>query len=218
MPQTPEPPATDLPGVTVQGQRRPAGSMQPFPAISLPDPLPTSDATIEPDDSTGPSLCDDPEAREEVNADAAAAKFMRMVKAAIIAAGESFADREYGALLVRQADGSIDVVGFAPGPGGGYGPPVDLTGINPADVVGYVHTHPSGGGASVPDWRDVYNYLYNQGTAANGDMRNLRMYVGTEVNQYNSSTRYLHVWKGGDWGSYDQLFEVNQEGEPCPVS
>jgi len=164
------------------------------------------------------SPCDDPAQREEIDADAAAAKFMRMVAAAIIASGESFATREYGALLVRQADGSIEVVGFAPGPGGGYGPPVDLTGINPADVVGYVHTHPSGGIISGPDWTEVYAYLYNQGTAANGDMTNLRMYVGTEVNQYEASTRYLHVWKGGNWGSTDPLYEVNQEGQPCPGS
>lgn len=209
----PDPPTDELPGVTVTGHRR-SELTQSFPSQPPPPYVPDV-AVIEPF-PPDPGPCDDPATREEYDADAAAARAMKKILQEIARKGEVFATREYGALIYRNPDGSVDFVRLEPGPGGGYGPPIDISGLDPSQILGYVHSHPGGTGyPSSADWTGTFTSLYNQGTAVGGDMSNLRLYIIRQISSYLDVKTEMYVYKGGDQSALTEGIEVNPEGRPC---
>lgn len=149
--------------IVVTGQRRPSGSMEPFPAPTIPDPTPPGMYDeidpMDPGDQTF-DPCGDPESRKDWDRDAAAAETVKDLKeyAQDYPADDErgFPSREYGAVLWELPDGSI-VHGpitygeqtfqeAAQTDEGRSGVTLDWTRPSQGAVpIGTVHSHPPGG-------------------------------------------------------------------------
>lgn len=126
--------------------------MEPFPPQPPPPYVPDV-AVIEPEDpELGP--CDDAQSREEVDADAAAAKALEEFKAWASRSNEPLELREYWAYLYRTPNGEIAVSN--PVRGDPYTATVDpwtaeaFEGVPVRDIVGFIHNHPGAGPNQAP--------------------------------------------------------------------
>lgn len=138
--------------IVVTGQRRrPGGS---FPMISKgnpsgdnPDEYPENPDGGTPDPYFNP--CEDPVQRYEWDMDAAAARGKAKLVVKRTEMGDTnFNVREYGAWLYRTADGRIEAgpahVGSLFSNGGNGQVPIPFGDIDPATIVGSVHSHSVG--------------------------------------------------------------------------
>jgi len=143
--------------LVIRGQRRPAFQPSiPFPIHPDPDLSPPPGGLDDELDGNSPleNPCADPEARREWDTDAAAASARSQFLArAASDENTSLAYRERAAVLYRRPDGSIAVGPIAEGPPMTGSVTLDLTGINPKDVVGFIHVHPGTNSPSPADWQ-----------------------------------------------------------------
>ncbi|MFY0400808.1 hypothetical protein [Brevundimonas naejangsanensis] len=223
-------PATPVDDVVVRGQRRPNGSTNPFPPEPSNDPpLPGQDATIEPEE--GFHACDNPATREDWDTDAAARQARQAIEAAAAAAGEAgLTYRERGVWLLRQANGTI--VASQPWDGALFQPGViptttfSFAGINPKDIVGFVHNHDVG--MHAPSYDPVSNYGDAQAldaiaaavTSAGGNGDDVRMYIVAQTNganPYNKITVYTKANAHSSAQSGSVGPEVNPNATFCPI-
>lgn len=103
------------------------------------------------------------------------------------ASGLDWMHNERGALIVRNEDGSYELVNLRVGPSvfSSQGAQVqpDHTGINPANIVGFVHNHPSDGWLSAPD-HAVANFYQNLIWQYGGNQE-FRMYLINNMKEIN---------------------------------
>lgn len=176
-----------------------------------------------------PHPCDNPDTALEWNVDAAAAKaakeFARL--AGERSPPENLNDREWGAFLYRNSDGSIRIGPINSGTGftnGGNGSVTLIRSGSDADIVGFVHSHRSGShfpsdgpiNPDAPADLEVFEGLIQ--TTGNPD---LRMYIVAEnqgpagfrpynqINIYNSSNA-VSARANNEHGP-----EVNPEAKSC---
>jgi proteasome lid subunit RPN8/RPN11 len=107
---------------------------------------------------------------------------------------------ERGALIIRNDNGGYELVNLRVGPSvfSGEGAQVqpDHTGINPANIVGYVHNHPSDGWLSAPD-HAVANFYQNL-IWQYGGTQEFRMYLINNLKE-------IKVWDVDSMYSLDGL-------------
>jgi hypothetical protein len=186
---------------------------------------------LEPAENTDPNYiadpCADPDTALEWNADATAAEatkeFARL--AAEQVPPETLNDREWGAYLYRQSNGSIRLGPInhgLPFSSGGIGSVALIESGPPDDIIGSVHSHGSG------------NHLPSSGTVDQpGDMQNLtgmiaytgnssfRMYIVAQnqgpsgFSQYNQINVYDQSNAQASRDSFTNGPEVNPNGTPC---
>lgn len=111
--------------------------------------------------------------------DAMARQALDNFKAAAALLGEDFAHRERSYFVVRNDDGSYALTGYSEGPSvfsadGAMVIPNDA-GLNPLNVVGFIHNHPSGTTMSGPD-RDLLN-IYQNWIWENGGSQEFKMWM-----------------------------------------
>lgn len=231
-------PPTDYPGdVWAVGQRRqPGGTFPPGSGAGSGSPGDSGGVEpelIDPDGSgpDGPGLdpCLDPATALDWNADAAAAaaaaEFAR--QAADRTPPEDLNTREWGAYLYRNPDGSVRVgpVNFGPPfTFGGNGTVTLIEGGSMTDVVGFVHSHNSGG--HLPSDGNPINpgdlQVLDSLIAASGNS-SLRMYIvaPSQGPAGHVPTNQINVYNSTNARSARDSFtpgpEVNPEGQPCPA-
>lgn len=217
--------ATNLGEIVVVGQRRrndgsfptrgggTGGGGNNDTGVPQQDEVDPGDFT--PDDEQDP--CRDPVKALEWNADAAAARALRRMKED--ANDPLLDDRERCMVLVRNESGNVDAVNLDVGLPRGGTCDFNLDGVNPANLVGLIHSHPgSGPYPSGPDRYEVYPYFQNLVAQAGGPSRGLRFYmVGThsrnqpprlQINIYNETNM--------DGDEDNPGPEVNPDAIPCP--
>lgn len=234
-----DPPA-ELDEVVITGQRRQPNGLFPAPSGGG-GGLPGDDGGIHQDeldpDNPGPGPsppdpCSNPDTALDWNADAAAAEALRRMLETVAALDDSthhLANREYGAMICEQSDGTLSISPIQWGD-----PTFDENGtwlnpgVQPTVEVNFnacgagslplamIHSHPSTGvGGGVPSANDVtWVAAIN---AARGD--NLgRIYL---VSIGDAATPY-RIWVYDETNAEDASLsgepkdEVNPEGEPCP--
>lgn len=215
-------------------QRRAPGGTFPSPAGAgggggVPDIIGVEQDEVELNPELPPTHpCGDPETALEWNADAAAAAAAREFTKRAEAQDEDLNTREWGAFLYRNADGSVRVGPINSGPEfqfGGNGT-VPLIEDGPrSDIVGFVHSHNSGGhlpsSGNDVEPGDIQVLDFWIGESQNASMR---MYIVApnqgpagyepynQINVYNSTNarEARNTFTNGP--------EINPEGEPCPGS
>ncbi|MEN5176324.1 hypothetical protein [Brevundimonas diminuta] len=225
-------PATPVDDVVVRGQRRQNGSADPFPSLpTIPDLPPGHHAERDPIDPLEPNPCDNPSTREDWDTDAAARQARQAIEAAAAAAGEpGLTYRERGVWLLRQANGTI--VASQPWDGAIFQPGViptttfSFAGINPKDIVGFVHNHDVG--MHAPSYDPVSNYGDAQAldaiaaavTSAGGNGDAVRMYIVAQTsgaNPYNKINVYTKANAHSSAQSGSVGPEVNPNAAFCPI-
>lgn len=218
---------TDLGTIWVVGQRRAPGGTFP-PASGAGTGSSGGDGGVEPElvdpdpedpPWSPPHPCDDPETAREWNADAAAAEALRRFQTD---ANDPLLDgRERGTVLYRSpATGVIHlgVLSVGASMAGSVAP--DLTGIDPAWIIGDVHSHPgSGPYPSSWDRTELFPWFEGQISAAGGDPGNFRMYmVGTRTGPDGQSRLEIRVYDRSNLNGDEQNPgpEVNPDALPCP--
>lgn len=233
-------PPSELDEIVVQGQRRwPGGTFPAGPGGGGPGggggggehQNEVEDPGTQPPQPPPPHPCDNPESAEDWNTDAAAAEaakeFARL--AAARTPPETLNDREWGAYLYRAADGSIQIGPIAFGPpfsSGGVGTVNPSTsGLNPASIVGSIHSHgsgnhlPSDGNEQFPGDIDHLN-----GLVMFSGNPSARLYIVAQ-NQgpagfvpYNQINVYNQQTAQAARSNFSPGPEVNPEAEPCSGS
>lgn len=102
-------------------------------------------------------------------ADDKAREALELFKANAALMGEFFGERERGAFIVKDGSGNLSLQNFEIGPLVRAGPAevtADSAGLIPANIVGFIHNHPSSPTISGPD-RDLIvifqNYIWSNG-------------------------------------------------------
>lgn len=230
---------TTLPDVFSVGQRRSPGGTFPTTGKSGDDSFPQQNEDEKPPPYTeAPSdPCASPETALEWDADAAAAEAAKEFarKAAARQPPEDLNTREWSCYIYREADGSIQTgpVTFGePFANGGVGTVTPSNeGIDPATIVGSVHSHSSGShlpstgpGPGLEDRGDIGHVISTADwiTANNGNGSIFRAYIVAQnqgpanfvpynqINVYTPDT----VEAARETGTAGP--EVNPEGQPCP--
>lgn len=174
---------TNLGTIWVVGQRRtPGGS---FPSAGsgggVGDDGGVHQLEVDPDPEdppySPPDPCADPATALEWNADAAAAEGLRRMQED---ADDPLLDsRERSVVTARNpVTGEIYLGNMLVGEPFAGEVPFDMTGIDPAHIVGLMHSHPgSGPYPSGPDRTDVFPYRADQISQAGGNPAQLRLYM-----------------------------------------
>jgi hypothetical protein len=218
-------PPTQLGDIEVVGQRRRPGGV--FPSAGGGGGGNTGDSpgrTIELDDGdpeppqqTDP--CANPDTALEWNADAAAAEALRRMQDD---AGDELLDgRERSFVIYKDRNtGRIRLGNIAVGANMAGSVTPDMTGIDYADVIGLIHSHPgSGPYPSGPDQSNFTAFWQPQIVGADGDPSQFRLYiVGTRADPGGQARLQIRVYDetnlNGDEDNPGP--EVNPNGEPCP--
>lgn len=229
-------PPTDLGTIYVVGQRRRPGGL--FPSGSGgsgggSDIPPDVAQEAEEDDQGGGSLplppCSDPETALEWNADAAAAEAAKELArlAAARTPPESINQREWGAFLYRNSDGSIRIGPINSGrefQSGGVGSVVLIRDGLDSDIVGFVHNHRSGSHlpSDGPDQDNPGDIQVLEQLIQATENPDLRMYIVAQNQGSAGFTPYnqINVYNASNARSARDSFtpgpEVNPEASPCP--
>lgn len=216
--------------IYVIGQRRAPGGSFPGGGGGIDEStgdVPETELPPDPLDDDMPNPCAAPSTALEWNADAAAAEaakeFARL--ASERAPPETLNNREWGAYLYAQPDGSVRLGTVSFGPeftAGGVGTVSLIDDGLPSDIVGFVHSHsggnhlPSDGNAQQPG--DIQ--VLDAQIARTGNV-NLRMYIVAQ-NQgptgfvpYNQINFYNQTNARSSRDSFTNGPEVNPDGQPC---
>lgn len=182
-------------------------------------------------------MLDDPcataEGRREKAADAVAAAAVKLFDQAARLSGEDgLNERERGAYLFLNPDGSVTLGPISVGDPfvyGGVGTTgnLDLGGHDPATVIGSVHTHgvgnflpstaPGGGGDRGHFWGMV-----NMVATAGGNSAQVRMYIAAqttppaEESAYNAIHYFDESNLENDISDGSPSVEVDPDGQSCP--
>lgn len=232
MPQTSPP--TQVDDIVVVGQRRRNGTMDPFPSgPTIPDPMPPgSHAEITPIDPGEIHPCDIPAVQEDWNTDAASQVGRRQIESEAAAAGENgLTYRERGFLLLRNPNGGLPIVrptqlGSVFQPGVIPSTAFDLSGINPADIVGFGHNHNVGQHA--PSYDAATNYgdaealeqIASIVDSYGGNGNAVRMYIIAQTsgpNPYNKTNVYTRATATAASRAGAVGPEVNPNAQGCPT-
>lgn len=230
---------TNVEDIAVTGQRREPGKA--FPGFGSNDP----DAPVLIGDHNDPSApptepdfnpCADPRTALEWNADAAASEAAKEFAQQAAAAGEDGLNyRERGAFIIQRPDDSVGIGPiFQSDP---FGPDGDnsnvrvvLTyeGINPAWIIGSVHSHPAGShrpsGARADGTRgdlDHFAGIQSVMTASGRDTKVARIYIvaqnqrGANEEPYNQINVYNETNIRASQDDFAEGPEVNPDGKPC---
>ena len=221
-------PPTDYPGdVVVTGQRRQADGTFPPPggAGGIPgDDGGIHQEEVDPDPQdppySPPHPCDDPETALPWNADAAAAEGLRRMQED---AGDPLLDsRERSVVIARNPlTGQIFLGNMRVGEPFAGEVPFDMTGIDPAHIIGLMHSHPGSGPYPSPsDRTSLFPYRADQISQAGGNPSQLNLYmVGTRADYPGGPSRlqirvYDETNLSGDENNPGP--EVNPDAQPCP--
>lgn len=217
-------PTTTLPGILIVGQRRGPGGTFPsrgstggsgdpgFPQQNEDEPPPLY--TEAPEDP-----CANPDTALEWSSDAAAAEALRRMQDD--ANDELLDGRERSFVIYRDRNtGRIRLGNIAVGTNMAGSVTPDMTGIDYADVIGLIHSHPgSGPYPSGPDQSNFTDFWQPQIAGAGGDPSQFRIYiVGTRADPGGQARLQIRVYDETTLdGDEDKPGpEVNPDGEPCP--
>lgn len=219
-------PPTTLSDVYSIGQRREPGGN--FPSAGTgggsshnnPGGLNQNEVGLgEPEPVTQSGPCANPETALEWNADAAAAEALRRMQDD---ANDPLLDgRERSFVIYRDRNtGRIRLGNIAVGANMGGSVTPDMTGIDFADVVGMIHSHPgSGPYPSGPDQSNFTSFWQPQIAGAGGNASQFRIYmVGTRTDPGGQPRLQIRVYNETnlDGDEENPGPEVNPDGEPCP--
>lgn len=220
-------PPTDLGEVVVTGQRRRSDGTFPPPAGGggggggddggvHQDEL---DPNEPPPPPSPPHPCDDPDTARVWNADAAAADGLRMMQAD---AHDPLLDSRERSIVVAQdpATGRTYLGNLRVGEPFAGEVPFDMTGIDPAHIVGLMHSHPgSGPYPSGPDRTSVFPYWAEQIELAGGNASRLTLYmVGTRADPGQPARLQIRAYDRTnlDGDEANPGPEVNPDAQHCP--
>ncbi len=218
---------TDLGEIEVRGQRRrPGGSFPRPPGSGTGGGGGGNEGGVEQNEldpnqpeqpPSEPHRCDNPETALDWNADAAAAEALRRMQQD---ANDPLLDRrERCMVLVRNDSGNVDAVNLDVGPPGAGTCNFILDGVNPANLVGLIQSHPGTGPyPSSPDRRDVYPHFQNLVAQAGGPSTGLRFYMAGTHSRNQAPRLQIHVYNQTNMdGDEDNPGpEVNPDAMPCP--
>lgn len=232
MPQTP--PTSSVDDIVVVGQRRRNNTTNPYPGgPTIPDPLPPGMYDeILPIDPGEPHPCDIPGMQEDWNSDAASQVGRRQIESEAAAAGENgLTYRERGFLILKNHNGGLPIVrpsflGTIFLPGAIPSTAFDLSGINPADIIGFGHNHNIGQHA--PSYDPTTNYgdaEALEGIASivdqfGGNGNAVRMYIFAQTsgpNPYNKTSVYTRATATAASRAGAVGPEVNPNAQYCPI-
>lgn len=216
--------------VVVGQRRRPGGS---FPT-SKGDSAPEEMDTVSDDPNSGPSgpalhPCDIPAERQEWDMDAAAARAKEKLVAKRAEMGDSdFNVREYGAWLYRTADGRIEAgpahVGSLFANGGNGQVPLPYGDIDPATIVGSVHSHSVGNHLPSPTGPDGQGDIAHLNSVMNfGAGAGARLYIVAQIlvnagqQAYDRINVYSPATAQAAINNLEVGPEVNPEAQSCPL-
>ncbi len=162
--------------------------------------------------------CADPATAREWNADAAAAEGLRRMQED---ADDPLLDsRERSIIIARDPQtGTVYLGNLSVGPPFGGTVSWDFTGINPARIIGYMHSHPATGPyPSEWDRTEVFPSAQQNVAFAGGDPSLMRLYlVGTRADPGSAARLQIRVYDqtnlNGDENSPGP--EVNPDAQPC---
>lgn len=227
-PRPQEAPVTDptpVDDISVVGQRRrtPAGSFPPSGGGGSGGAGGIHQNQVEMEDTPPPPMpahpCNDPETALEWNADAAAAEALRRMQAD---ANDALLDsRERSVVIARDpATGRVYLGRLAVGEPFAGTVGWDFTGINPAHVIGYMHSHPATGPyPSEWDRTEVFPSALQNVELAGGDPNLMRLYlVGTRAEPGAPARLQIRVYNQSnlDGDENNPGPEVNPDAQPCP--
>ena len=172
----------------------------------------------EPPPPPTPDPCADSETAREWNADAAAAAGLRRMQDD---ANDPLLDgRERSIVIAHDPTTGVVYAGnMLVGELGAGTVGWDFTGINPAHIIGLMHSHPgSGPYPSGPDQTDVFPAAFSTVQNAGGDPHALRLYmVGTRADPGGPARLQIRVYNetnlNGDENTPGP--EVNPDAQPC---
>lgn len=219
-------PPTNPGDIRVFGQRRQSNGLFPRPAGAggsggTGDDGETHQQEVGDEDPTPGTYvdpCASPGTAKEWNTDAAAAEGLRRMQAD---ADDPLLDgRERSIVIARDpATGIVYSGNMLVGELGAGTVGWDFTGINPAHIIGLVHSHPgSGPYPSGPDQTDVFPAAFSTIQNAGGDPHALRLYmVGTRADPGGPARLQIRVYNetnlNGDESNPGP--EVNPDAQPC---
>ncbi|QTC90472.1 hypothetical protein [Brevundimonas goettingensis] len=213
---------TDTVGdVIVTGQRRPAGSSEPFPKdepVIVNGPVDPNDATIGEESTTvQEQQCAIPKNRKIWDADARAAQGVKDFMT--YSAGQNIFGREHQAYIrfngTQMELGNISV-GPVPQPGQTPYVSPNITGITGANWMGDVHTHVSTIGQPSQEDINDFNMWYDQAVAAGRtDLADVAMYIAVRDSSAPDGYRIYAYTKTSDPNVNGR--EVDPNGQPCPA-
>lgn len=220
-------PPTNPGDIWVTGQRlQPDGSFPPGPGGRGPIDPGTPVVPFDPLEPPPPSdtpiwhPCDDPDRAREWNADAAAAEALRRMQAD---ANDPLLDaRERSFVIARNpATGQIFLGNMLVGVPRAGEASFDMAGIDPAHIIGLMHSHPgSGPYPSGPDRQSLYPYWRNQILEAGGNPNQLRLYMVGTHNDASGARLQIQVYDHRNMdpepGPENPGPEVNPDAQPCP--
>jgi hypothetical protein len=205
----------------VTGQRRTAGSSEPFPKdtwVSEP-PLEGQDATIEPDEnmSVEDQQCAIPKNRKVWDADARAAQAVKDLKTFAQSLGQSIFTTEFGANL--RFDGTTTRLSNMRG-GTTTGVLIDNNEVTDRNWMGDIHTHPAGDGrpsygSATSDTVGFQDRLYaiSQLQPPREDIDHLAMYIVVADANASAGYRIYSYTRTSDIHSLGR--EVDPDARPC---
>jgi hypothetical protein len=215
---------TDLGDIYVVGQRRrPGGTFPPASGsggYSEPPegPVPIEVEEGEPESPLPQDPCSDPETALDWSADAAAAEALRRMQED---ANDPLLDsRERSFVIAKNpVTGQIYLGNISVGLPFAGEVGFDMTGIDPANIIGLVHSHPASGPyPSGPDRYAVFPYWASQIQQAGGNPALLRMYmVGTRADPGGTARLQIRVYDQSniDGDETNPGPEVNPDAQAC---